>query len=131
MPHHLRIARPVSDLDRTAAMYAAGLGLSVIGGFKDHEGFDGVMLGSDEADYHFEFTSCRTHPVVPSPTTEDLVVFYIPAREEWQRVCGNMIAAGFRVVRSFNPYWDAQGRTFEDYDGYRVVIQNARWRTVG
>jgi len=25
------------------------------------------------------------------------------------------------------PYWDAHGRTFEDLDGYRVVLQNAAW----
>ncbi len=26
-----------------------------------------------------------------------------------------------------NPYWDKLGRTFEDPDGYRVVLQNADW----
>ncbi|WP_415750386.1 hypothetical protein [Burkholderia sp. BCC1988] len=25
-------------------------------------------------------------------------------------------------------YWDACGQTFEDADGYRIVLQNARWR---
>ena len=24
-------------------------------------------------------------------------------------------------------YWDRCGRTFEDLDGYRVVLQNAAW----
>jgi hypothetical protein len=38
-----------------------------------------------------------------------------------------MLAAGFREVASFNPYWDARGRTFEDPDGYRTVLQNAAW----
>lgn len=28
-------------------------------------------------------------------------------------------------VVSFYPYWDKQGKTFEDPDGYRVVLQNA------
>src|SRR5262245_158380 len=32
-----------------------------------------------------------------------------------------------RAVKAFNPYWDKQGKTFEDPDGYRVVLQNARW----
>jgi len=39
-----------------------------------------------------------------------------------------MIEAGFREVSSFNPYWARQGRTFEDADGYRVVLQRASWR---
>ncbi len=30
-------------------------------------------------------------------------------------------------VASFNPYWDACGQTFEDPDGYRIVLQNAEW----
>jgi len=30
-------------------------------------------------------------------------------------------------VESFNPYWDVHGHTFQDLDGYRVVIQNDEW----
>lgn len=35
--------------------------------------------------------------------------------------------AGFEPVASFNSYWDESGRTFEDPDGYRVVLQQASW----
>jgi len=38
-----------------------------------------------------------------------------------------MVEAGFNVVNSLNPYWDVNGRTFVDPDGYRVVIQNKAW----
>jgi hypothetical protein len=38
-----------------------------------------------------------------------------------------MQAAGYQATASFNPYWDRVGRTFEDPDGYRVVLQNAAW----
>jgi len=38
-----------------------------------------------------------------------------------------MLAAGFRAVRPQNPYWDQEGRSFADLDGYRVVLQNAAW----
>jgi catechol 2,3-dioxygenase-like lactoylglutathione lyase family enzyme len=127
MQHHLRIARPVSDLAATQAMYCRGLGLRVIGSFEDHDGFDGVMLGVAGSNYHFEFTRCRSHPVVPTPTAEDLAVFYIPAPAEWQGACACMLAAGFRQVLAFNPYWDLRGRTYEDADGYRIVLQNAEW----
>jgi catechol 2,3-dioxygenase-like lactoylglutathione lyase family enzyme len=126
MAHHLRIARPVRDLARITAMYCQGLGLRVVGRFENHAGFDGVMLGVHGAGYHFEFTYCRTHPVVPAPTAEDLVVFYIPAESEWQAACARMVAAGFKEVASFNPYWDIHGRTYEDPDGYRIVLQQAQ-----
>jgi len=33
----------------------------------------------------------------------------------------------YKPVKPFNPYWDKKGRTFEDPDGYRVVLQNAEW----
>jgi hypothetical protein len=108
-------------------MYCHGLGLRVVGSFENHEGFDGVMLGVPGANYHFEFTRCRAHPVVPAPTAEDLAVFYLPTPSEWQRACASMLAAGFRQVASLNPYWDIRGRTFADPDGYRVVLQNAGW----
>jgi len=130
MPFHLRIARPVSDLARATDMYCRGLGLRVIGSFENHTGFDGVMLGAAGAAYHFEFTYAREHPVTPRPTAEDLTVLYIPDAAEWQAACARMVSAGFTPVRSFNPYWDVRGRTYQDSDGYRVVLQNAPWSNV-
>ena len=127
MQTHVRIARPATDLRRTRELYCDGLGLTVVGGFEDHDGFDGIMLGHPDMQYHFEFTYCRTHPVTPQPTGEDLVVFYLPDPEEWQRVCQRMTDAGFQRVAALNPYWDLRGRTFEDNDGYRVVLQCANW----
>jgi len=111
-------------------MYRQALGLDVLSAFADHDGFDGVMLGFEGAGYHFEFTYRRTHPVVPAPTAEDLAVFYLPELNDWQSACEKMLAAGFKQVVSLNPYWEVRGRTFEDFDGYRVVLQNADWANV-
>lgn len=127
MTAHLRIARPVTDLVRSARMYRDGLQLALLGEFADHDGFDGVMLGAVGAGWHLEFTVCRRHPVAPSPTVEDLLVLYLPDRELWQATCERLAAAGFSAVASCNPYWDVRGRTFVDHDGYRVVVQNAAW----
>lgn len=123
----LRIARPVQDIAKSSEMYTRGLGLSVVGSFADHEGFDGVMLGVPGGGYHFEFTHCGAHPVEPSPSSEDLAVFYLPSKRGFEESCASMLAAGFTQVASFNPYWDVNGRTFEDADGYRVVLQNTDW----
>jgi len=128
MSVHLRLARPVRDLARSTDMYKRGLGFEVLGQFVDHQGFDGVMLGVAGADYHFEFTVCRDHPVSPTPTAEDLSVFYVPIDDEWAVRCAAMREAGFREVEPLNPYWVQNGRTFEDPDGYRVVIERANWR---
>ncbi|WP_175695404.1 VOC family protein [Burkholderia ambifaria] len=128
MHAHLRIARPVADLARTERMYRDAFELSVLARFADHDGFSGVMLGREGLDYHFEFTHCPAHPVAPSPTPEDLIVFYLPDHGAWEAACARAAARGFMRVASFNPYWDACGQTFEDPDGYRIVLQNAGWR---
>lgn len=124
---HVRVARPVSDLSRAVEMYRLGLGLTVIAHFEDHEGFDGVMLGHAGADWHLEFTRCAAHAIAPSPTPEDLLVWYLPDEQEWSRRCQAMLDAGFMEVSPFNPYWARLGRTFSDPDGYRTVLQKAEW----
>lgn len=108
-------------------MYQKGLHLVELARFENHEGFDGVMLGKPRLSYHFEFTYCRTHPVSPSPTLEDLIVFYLPDASEWHPLCGSMLDAGFAEVASFNRYWQQRGRTFEDHDRYRIVLEQASW----
>lgn len=129
MHPHLRIARPVTDPEKVAAQYRLGLGFVEIGRFRDHEGFDGIMLGKPGLPYHFEFTRCHHHPVVPTPTEEDLLVFYFPDPGPWEETCRDMLGAGFTEVTPFNPYWGKQGRTFADGDGYRVVLQQAAWNS--
>jgi len=124
---HLRIARPVTQLGRSLQMYQRGLGLSVLARFQDHAGFDGAMLGAAGADYHLEFTHCRRVDITPRPTAEDLLVFYVPDEDEWDAACERMQGAGFTLVTPFNPYWGMLGRTFEDPDGYRVVLQRESW----
>jgi hypothetical protein len=126
-PWTLRVARPTNRLDEIAEMYRVGLGLEVLARFADHAGFDGVILGHRGVPYHVEFTTKRGHVVSDAPTEDNLLVFYVPARGEWDALCARMIAAGFRQVVAFNPYWDAAGRTFEDPDGYRVVLANEAW----
>lgn len=108
-------------------MYCHGLGLRVVGSFENHDGFDGVMLGLEGSNYHFEFTHRRAHPVAATPSPEDLVVFYLPAAAEWHAAFDRMLAAGFEPVMSFNPYWEVRGQTFRDPDGYRIVLQQERW----
>lgn len=124
----LRVARPTDRLDEVVRFYVEGLGMSVLGSFEDHEGFDGVMLGQSGSPYHLEFTTQRGHYVGDAPTQDHLLVFYLPEFALWQAAVERMIAAGYLPVKSQNPYWDTAGKTFEDPDGYRVVLQNAAWK---
>jgi len=126
MPVHIRSARPTDRLDEIAALYRDGLGLRVLADFRDHAGFDGVVLGLPGAGWEIEFTSQAGHEAGRAPTRDNLLVVYEADSEAWAKACASMESAGFEVVSSYNPYWDVRGRTFEDPDGYRVVVQNDR-----
>jgi len=123
----IRIARPTNNLKEIAKMYEKGLDFKVLGEFEGHNGFDGIILGHQNNLYHLEFTQHKNSLVDGAPTKDNLLVFYISKREEWKDSCLKMINAGFKNVKSFNPYWDDFGCTFEDPDGYRVVLQNKSW----
>lgn len=123
----MRVARPTNDLAGLVRFYGEGLGFDVLGRFEDHAGFDGVMLGRADAPYHLEFTHRPGHPAGGAPSDEHLLVFYIPDAAAWQAAVDTMRAAGYAPVPAGNPYWDRQGKTFEDPDGYRVVLQRGSW----
>jgi catechol 2,3-dioxygenase-like lactoylglutathione lyase family enzyme len=123
----LRVARPTDHLEEVIRFYTEGIGLSILGSFEDHDGFDGVMLGLPGAAYHLEFTRKHGHSAGRAPTQDNLLVFYISDKQEWLNAIERMAAAGYKRVPSFNPYWDRLGQTYEDPDGYRVVIQNQSW----
>lgn len=123
----LRVARPSDNLDALLKFYQDGLGLELLYRFENHEGFDGVMLGRKGAPYHFEFTRASDHVAGMAPTQDNLLVFYLPEPDEWQAAVDRMLAAGCAPVRAFNPYWDQLGLTFEDPDGYRIVLQRDAW----
>lgn len=126
---HLRVARPSDDLAAMIQFYRNGLGFTILYEFKNHDGFDGVMLGHEGAGYHLEFTRKSGHKAGKAPTQDNLLVFYIPDESDWKRAVDLMKSQGHQPVKSFNPYWDQTGVTFEDPDGYRVVLQNASWPT--
>lgn len=125
--NHMRIARPVQNLEKSLQMYCLGLGLKKMGDFVDHDGFSGVILGDQGLAWHLEFTQCLKHPILPQATLDDLLVLYIPNQVDWEHSCEKMLQVGFVVVESFNPYWDVNGQTFMDGDGYRTVLQNQQW----
>ncbi|KAG6005983.1 hypothetical protein E4U21_007476 [Claviceps maximensis] len=135
---HLRIARPTDDIQALLSFYCNGLGFKLVERFKNHNGFDGVMLtppsfasdsapGTDadaSAGYHLEFTTKMGHIAGKAPTQDNLLVFYLPVSSVYRAATLRMRQNGFDPVVSFNPYWTKFGETFEDADGYRVVLAN-------
>lgn len=110
-------------------MYSQGLQWSILYRFEDDgSGFDGAMLGSPGAPYHLEFSQQRGVAAPRCPSPDLLLVLYVPQQERWAEAVQRMSDAGFAAVRAHNPYWEQTGAaTFEDPDGYRVVLSRADW----
>ena len=118
----VRIARPTSRLNEVVCFYRDGLGLKVIGSFEEHAGYSGVMLGLPGHQFHLEFTSHSAGSPCPAPTKDNLLVFYIPDRQAVSFLVERLAAMGYFPVAPENPYWEQNGITFEDPDGWRIVL---------
>ncbi len=120
----VRVARPTGRLREVVRFYRDGLGLEVIGSFEGHDGYSGVMLGLPGRDYHLEFTEHEEGSPCPAPSKDNLLVFYIPDEESVRRLVERLASMNHSPVAPENPYWAAKGVTFEDPDGWRVVLMN-------
>lgn len=118
----IRIARPTDKLNDVVAFYRDGLGLPVTGHFEKHAGYSGVMLGIPDHEIHLEFTQTDAGSPCPAPTKDNLLVFYISDMELFQSAVDRLENRGHLPVEPENPYWKAHSKTFEDPDGWRVVL---------
>lgn len=118
----MRIARPTDQLERIVEFYETGLGLQRVGEFWDHDGYDGVMFGLPDKNYHLEFTSHVSGTPCPAPTKDNLLVFYLPNWDVITDVAKKLDDMGYPEVEAENPYWQDDSITIEDPDGWRVVL---------
>ncbi|HEX3279259.1 MAG TPA: VOC family protein [Thermoleophilaceae bacterium] len=114
----LRVARHTERLDELVAFYRDGLGLPEIGSFHDHDGYGGVFLDLPGTGAHLELTAGGAHGP-PEPHPESLLVLYLGGEEAVEAVVARLDA---EPVEPANPYWAEHGLTFEDPDGFRVVL---------
>ena len=121
----VRVARPTARLKEVISFYRDGLGLKEIGSFTEHAGYSGVMLGLPGHSYHLEFTE-HEEQVTPcdAPSKDNLLVFYLPDADAINRLAARLKAMGHEPVPPENPYWKEKGLTFEDPEGWRVVLMN-------
>ena len=105
------------------AFYRDGLGLPEIGRFGGHEGYDGVFLGVPGTETHLEFTSGGGHDTPPAHS-ETLLVLYLGSTDAGDEALARVDVA---PVQPANPYWEANGVTVADPDGFRVVLVPRAW----
>ena len=122
----IRIARPTANLEEVVAFYRNCLGLAVLGHFEEHAGYSGVMLGLPDHRTHLEFTHMVDGSPCKAPTKDNLLVLYISNPEVFRTAVDHLVGKGHLPVEPENPYWKSRSKTFEDPDGWRVVLYLGR-----
>ncbi len=122
VPAQIRIARPTDRLEEVRAFYCDGLGLPELHRFSSHDGYDGIMLGLPGKAVHLEFTRHAEGSPCPAPSRDNLLVLYLTDAEAYERLNARMRHLGHTPVAPENPYWLERSLTYEDPDGWRVVI---------
>jgi catechol 2,3-dioxygenase-like lactoylglutathione lyase family enzyme len=118
----IRVARPTDKLTEVVTFYRDGMGLPMIAHFENHAGYSGVILGTPTGHFHLEFTHTEAGSPCPAPSKDNLLVFYIPEDRVYAEAVKRMKDHGYQPVEPENPYWKDKSYTFEDPDGWRMVI---------
>jgi GNAT superfamily N-acetyltransferase/catechol 2,3-dioxygenase-like lactoylglutathione lyase family enzyme len=120
----VRVARHTERLDEVVRFYRDGLGLVELGGFRNHDGYDGVFLAVPGTGAHLELTTGGSHRP-PEPHPESLLVLYLGSEQALQTIAARL---GSDPVAPANPYWAQHGTTFADPDGFHVVLVPDGWQ---
>jgi len=116
----LRVARHTTNLDAIVRFYRDILGLEVLGSFSEHQNYNGVFLGLKGADWHLEFTTSN-EPPVHQADEDDLLVFYV-SPDKYEVLKNKFANNNIPKLTPKNPYWDKNGTTYADPDGFGVVL---------
>ena len=122
-----RIARPTHQLEEVLRFYQEGLQLPLLGRFENHNGYSGVMLGLPDYGHHLEFISQPQGCPCPAPSKENLLVLYFEEEEKFLEIKNSIESLGFQPVTPENPYWETNSLTYEDPDGWRIVLFKGRY----
>lgn len=116
-----RAARHTKNLKKIILFYHNILGLDILGDFQNHDNYDGVFLGIRGESWHLEFTSSSDDPVHQADE-DDLWVFYVKGEKAFNEKVQKLRELGVKEVKPKNFYWEVNGVTFLDLDGFRIVI---------
>ncbi|MFY8181392.1 MAG: VOC family protein [Flavobacterium sp.] len=120
-----RFARHTNNLEQLKSFYIDILGLELLGGFENHDGYDGVFIGKSNENWHLEFTK-SDEIVTFNFGEEDILVFYPNTKLEFELIQDRIESNSIKFIDSKNPYWNENGKMILDPDGYRVVISHLK-----
>ncbi|MGO4773046.1 VOC family protein [Flavobacterium sp. W22_SRS_FK3] len=117
----LRVARHTNNLETIENFYVNILGFERLGGFQNHNNYDGVFIGKPNSEWHFEFTQSETE-ADHKFDEDDIVVFYPDTIRKYNALLESLLENDILKITAVNPYWNENGQMFLDPDGYRIVI---------
>lgn len=119
-----RAARHTDNLKPIEDFYTSVIGLSILGRFEDHAGYDGIFLGIEGENWHLEFTAAgkADHKF----DEDDLLVFYPQTLSEYDAILSRIKRLGIQIHQSKNPYWNENGILVRDPDGFGVIVSALR-----
>ena len=117
----LRVARHTNDLKKVENFYVNILGFERLGGFQNHNNYDGVFIGKPDSDWHFEFTQSKTE-ADHKFDDDDIIVLYPDTIRKYNKLLESLLENDIKEITAINPYWNEHGQMFQDPDGYRIVI---------
>jgi hypothetical protein len=120
-----RFARHTNDLEQIKFFYIDILGFELLGGFQNHNGYDGVFIGKSSDNWHLEFT--KSEEIVHFDFNEDdILVFYPNSKIEFDSFINKIQSTKIKFIKAKNPYWNENGKMFLDPDGYRIIISDLK-----
>ena len=120
-----RFARHTNDLEQIKSFYIDILGFELLGGFENHNGYDGIFIGKSNENWHLEFT--KSEDIVLFDFNEDdILVFYPNSKMEFDFIMNKIQSKKIEFIKAKNLYWNENGKMILDPDGYRVVISDLK-----
>ncbi|WP_396161981.1 VOC family protein [Flavobacterium sp.] len=124
-----RFARHTNNLEQIKSFYIDILGFELLGGFENHNGYDGVFIGKSDENWHLEFTKSE-EIVLFNFNEDDILVFYPNNKSEFDFIMNKIHSKKIEFIKAKNPYWNnseaSEGKMILDPDGYRVIISDLK-----
>jgi catechol 2,3-dioxygenase-like lactoylglutathione lyase family enzyme len=120
-----RFARHTNDLEQIKSFYIDILGFELLGGFENHNGYDGAFIGKSNENWHLEFT--KSDEIVFFDFNEDdILVLYPNSKMEFDFIMNKIQSKKIELIKAKNPYWNENGKMILDPDGYRIIISDLK-----
>ena len=120
-----RYARSTKNIKNLADFYCEVLDFIVLGGFQNHDGYNGVFLGKNGENWHLEFTENGENRQSIFDE-DDHLVFYPKEISEYNKIVENIAKFKIEILIPKNPYWQKNAVYFKDPDGFGIIISKEK-----